>query len=369
MRINSIKNYTYSNYINKTKNNNRINFTSVPDSFEKTSFDTDEKLSHFYDKLSKDMGIVSSKDIKNLVFNIHNETGESSKNIYKILNILTEYSSYKSLNKIEKELNKKEIGSISSFPLSANTSFNMPIPLTSAFSYIANSNMHFQNINTKRAIIIDKNILNYLQNTSHPKLFNNYEYIYIENFENGYNFLTQNNNLRAKTISLINKAKKLNNNKDIVENVQLLLNAENYKKMQSLGINAKIIKADTTPATPENIANNLNPIMPSKQEFISAFHKNVHKQSEELFFNNLEKLTTIVTPKQYNKYLQNLHKELLEYLEEQGKTMDDVYFVIPHINKSFTATAYNYQKINNIKNPKNIILDDRYFMTGNINMN
>ncbi len=335
-----------------------INFTSKPDVFEKSKLTTREKLSYLYDKLSNDMEIVSAKDVENIAYDIQLETGESIDDIYSVLNILTEYSSYSSLKKLEKELHQESVKKIENVTINKKDYKNSQITLSSIFNYLSKNNMELhKKYSNNTAIIIDNNILNYLE--KNPLAINNkYKYIYIENFENGYNFLTQNGKLKDKAIKLIKYAQKCHNNYDLSQNVKNLINFDSYKKIKSLGINVKVIKADSNPATPEKIAKNLNPIMPSKEKFIISFvNKKINTKLEKPFYESFESLTEVVTPKKYNQYLKNIHTEFLEYLKSKGKTMDDVYFIIPSTQKSFILTTYLYQKINNIKHPKNIIQD------------
>lgn len=335
-----------------------INFTSKPDSFEKSPLTNKEKLGNYYDKLQKDMEIVSAQDVENIAHDIQLKTGENLEDIYKVLDILTEYSSYKSLKKIEKELNKEEIKQIKNFTINEKDYKNSQITLTSIFHYFSKNNIELnKKFGKNTAVIIDKNLLNYLE--KNPSEINKqYKYIYIENFENGYNFLTQNGKLKNKAIKLIKYAQKCHNNYDLPQNVQNLLNFDNYKKINSLGIDAKIITANSNSTTPEKIANNLNPIIPTKNKFISSFiNKEINNELEKTFFNSFEELTEVITPKKYNQYLKDTHTKLLEYLESKNKSLDDVYFIIPSTQKSFILTTYLYQKINNIKHPKNIIPD------------
>ncbi len=102
--------------------------------------------------------------------------------------------------------------------------------------------------------------------------------------------------------------------------------------------------------------------MPSKEEFKSIIDEisqgKPKVQKEILSF--LNKTMTVVTPKQYSQYLQDIHKQLLEYLEQHGKTMDDVYFVIPSVTKSFMPANYIYSKVNHLDNPKYVFLPQEY---------
>lgn len=115
-------------------------------------------------------------------------------------------------------------------------------------------------------------------------------------------------------------------------------------------------------STPEKIADNLNPIMPSKEEFSDILNTvaggNIDAQKDVIKF--LNKTLTVVTPKKYAKYLKDIHKQLLNFLAEHGKTMDDVYFIIPSTSKSFMPANYMYTKANHIENPKYVYLSDDY---------
>lgn len=68
----------------------------------------------------------------------------------------------------------------------------------------------------------------------------------------------------------------------------------------------------------------------------------------------LNKMMTVITPKQYANYLKEMHQKLLSHLKVKGKSLENTYFIIPSISKSFVVANYQYQKINNIS-PENIL--------------
>lgn len=341
---------------------------TCPDFFEKAEFDFDKETDNYYSKLEKSMGILTPQDVVQQANNISRKTGVGLDDVYETMGVLSRFSSYSSLKFLENTLSDKGVESITFLP---NEYLNKNIPLTNVISYIGSKNLNLQS--GDKALMIDSNLLKTIENMNNRRrsTFRNYleknniRLLYFENFENGYNFLNQEKSFEDFTVDVLNKAKKYqeNNGKSLDYNVRYTLNGENYKKMKAFfgDRQIEIIKSDST-SIPENIAENLNPIMPSKKLFKSLIKEiskdDVSAQSDILKFLNENML--VVTPRQYGEYARDLHKKLLKFLSQNGKTMDDVYFAIPSVTKSFMPANYVYTKINNIKSPKYVFMSKDY---------
>lgn len=366
MKINTIQ--TYNPLFTSIKRTEQSLPVTRPDTFVRSEFDFDKECDIYYSKLQKSMGIVKPQDVAVTAVRVSKKTGISLHDVYKTMGVLSQFSSYKSLESIERILNDCDIGLISGLP---SAFLDKSLPISNVMSYISSKNLKLKG--QENAIIVDSNLINTVKNmdTKARKIFLDYikefdyKLVYFDNFENGYNFLNQEKSFENFTIDVLKKAKSYqkNNGKSIDYNVQYILNGENYKNMRMLsgGGHIEVIRQDSID-TPEKIADNLNPILPSKEEFKSIIDEisqgKPKVQKEILSF--LNKTMTVVTPKQYSQYLQDIHKQLLEYLEQHGKTMDDVYFVIPSVTKSFMPANYIYSKVNHIDNPKYVFLPQEY---------
>ena len=107
MRVTEINNSNFCiQKINTTKHPkyiSQITFTSGIDKFEKSAVSTfKQSVKNFYTTLQNRMGVVQSEDIAKIAENITQRTGFDLQTSYKALDMITTFSSYKSLNTIEK---------------------------------------------------------------------------------------------------------------------------------------------------------------------------------------------------------------------------------------------------------------------------
>lgn len=343
---------------------------------------------------------------------ISKETDTPIKDVYKIMGMLSQYSSYKSLKNIKEIFYKNNITVVSNLtPFYTNDDINFSPCLTNVLHYIGLKNFNFPKDSphftyVHKALFIDSdliNIINNLPKDEKDRLYKNvFEKeniipIYIENFENGYNFLNQEKSFETFTTDFLIKAKikSQKENTNLKNSAKNLLNEKNYKDIEKLGIDAKIIKFNL-PNTPEQIAENLNPVIPSRNELLGSieqiaennlinnfeeeyremfkynynisaedYYKKVDKIEYEQYKTNIAKILNqsaiIISPHQYCKYMKDLHKKINEFVENHGKSKENIYYLIPSKNKSFVLTNYEYQKINGIKNPKNIYINGSHF--------
>jgi len=366
MRVGIIQ--TYKPYFTSAKRIEHNHPVTRPDSFQKSEFDFDKEIDIFYSKLEKSMGIVTPQDVILKANKVSKKTGVGLDDVYDTMGILSQYSSYKSLNFIENILSDRNMSSIMCLP---EAYLDKHIPISNVMAYICTKNFDLKG--EGEAVMVDSSLLEILKNMDAKKrrLFKEYledfdiKPLYFENFDKGYNFLNQEKSFEDFTIDVLKQAKKYqkHNGKSIDYNVRYVLNGENLQniKMLSGGGHIEVIRQPNI-STPEKIADNLNPIIPSKYELKSAIDMisdgKIDAQKDILKF--LNKTLKVITPKQYGKYLKDIHKQLLQFLSEHGKTMDDVYFVIPSVSKSFMPANYVYMKVNHIENPKYVFLPSDY---------
>lgn len=329
-----------------------------------------KRLNSLYNRIENEMKPCSASDIIKSAKKIANKTGIDVQSVYETMGVLSQYSSYKSLQYIEKVLNEKNINVVSNLLPSFNhQGFIYQPALTNVMHYISIKNfdfgkddLNFENL--KKAVFLDNILfenLNKMPALAKDSIIKNnlksYNHIpfYIENFENGYNFLNQKESFEDFTYKIIVKAQDLSrlNGKDLKENVHYLLNNKSLTNIKKFNIHPNIIKAPIK-STPQEIADNLNPIMPTKDEFFKTIKNISGKNAESMNFyiNVLNKNIMPITPYEYCKSLKDLHSKISGYLAEHKKSPDDVYYVLPSNRKSYVIAAYQYFKVNNIKNPK-----------------
>lgn len=350
------------------------------DSFEKMSYSFQNDLADYYTQLGKSMGIVTESDVKIMAYNIAKSTGIDVKDVYKTMGRLSVYSNYKSLDILKTYFNQNEIHLISNIlPYFAPQNNKGWVPtLTNVMNYILHRNFAFAHDRTsytysKKALFVDSKFLEIIKSLSNDEreVFyakflkkDNIKEIYVEDFENGYNFLNQGESFEKYTIEILNKAKKLQeiNGKDINKNVSLVLNGKNYSEMKKLGIKPDIIKAPSS-SNPKQIAQNLNPIIPERSEIFEILDEITREpfgdkiENEKFIIDYLRKFMHPVTPQQYCQHLKSLHSKINKYLKDNNRSLDKVYYLVSSIDKSNILVNYQYQKINNIKNPKMIYFE------------
>ncbi len=237
MKINAIQ--TYNPLFTSIKRTEQSLPVTRPDTFVRSEFDFDKECDIYYSKLQKSMGIVKPQDVAVTAVRVSKKTGISLHDVYKTMGVLSQFSSYKSLESIERILNDYDIGLISGLP---SAFLDKSLPISNVMSYISSKNLKLKG--QENAIIVDSNLINTVKNmdTKARKIFLDYikefdyKLVYFDNFENGYNFLNQEKSFENFTIDVLKKAKSYqkNNGKSIDYNVQYILNGENYKNMRML---------------------------------------------------------------------------------------------------------------------------------------
>lgn len=350
------------------------------------TFDKDVEISKCYSNIINKLDLVSPKDVENIANVISKKLDNKVPidEIYDVLDILTQFADYKSIIPIKERFDDLGVNIISNLNSLHKYDDNLddnPIYLTNVFNYVFLRNFGFKQDKLesivypdRKATIIDTRLLDKIENDKkylsktfmHNNIQSEINYpIYIKNFENGYNFLNRNNNLVDFTVEIIQKAMKLNNEKSLQENVENILNEPIMQKMELLGIKPVVIKLQSennsqlmTPQ--ERIAENLNPKVISKKDFedfietVSIDEKVDSEVLQKYYLSFLNKMVNIITPEQYSKYLQEIHKKLLDYLTINNKKTENVYFIIPSTAKSFAIANYQYQKINEMPFQNNI---------------
>ena len=379
-------NFVHNSFIGANLAQDDVFVQGADSKSEVVLFDKSKEINECYDKIIRSMNLISPENIENIAKSVRKKLKNkvSMNDIYEVMEILTQFSDYKSIISLKEALLRHDINRISNLTemyQSKNYFEGIPITLTNIFHYLFLKNFGFKtdspeeiNSSKVKGLIIDTELLDLLaeyKDYLSKDFFNkniqgeNVRPIYIKNFENGYNFLSRDTSLEDKTYEIIKNALKLDNRKALKDNVEHILNEPLIRKMHELGIKPLVIENNMIGGIdklqyPERIAKNLNPLTISRKDF-QDFIDNISKNSKaeqgilpKYYLDFLNKMTNIVTPTQYTNYLKILYSKLADYLKMQGKSMDNVYFLIPSTSKSFVVANYQFQKVNNIPMKNNI---------------
>ena len=366
MRINFVSsvqiNKVNAPYFTSTSGRSAVDITKC-DNFNRTICDNfDQKFEVLYDKMSKNLGIVTTNDVEGMAETIRKKVGDISiEDVYYAMAVLSEYSSYESWNKLEYAFDRRSVSKIVDLTQDRDRlNGDLPICLTSVMGYLnAKYRVGSYSCNNS-AVILDSKLLDVFEkNPEIIKVMKNFDpnmkFIYVENFENGYNFLNQAENFQDFAVEIIKKSK--NAGGDFRNNLYKILNNENLKRIKDLGIHPDIIKAknyDSWGANSFNITKQLNPIIMDKSRMKEFFRQKFpdckfFKTSDVADF--FEDFSVLISPRQLALDIKNLHEKLSPYIN------DSTYFLIPQTDKSFGLINYMYQNINGIG-------ADRYLYNG-----
>lgn len=349
------------------------------------NFNLKASVEVFHNKLAHKMGIVSALTVQKQVKRISEQTNITENETLYLLKKLTEYSGYKNLKFIEDELKKRNIQTIHNPDIFLEEGISTKEPcLNSVLSYVFKRNLqaftNYPNPNYNKAIILDSVLLKEIEKLPKDKYekfldtmkINKISFIYLKDFENGYNIFNQNENLDNFAINLIKKAQE-NNQNDLKNNIDDVLNKEIFDLIEKLGLTVDVINPQAEEKiSSAYIANKINPILPDSKEFIDFINKNSRfcgeetEQSKKYIFKFLNEMLTVITPKQYSDYLKTLHAKINKFILDNNKNPENIFYAIPAENKSFIVANYQYKKVNNLENlkyvyPKNNVWANKAF--------
>lgn len=368
---NSISPYQINNN-RKINQNKNVSFSGRVGSLNHGISKFDKEIMAYYSDLYHKMGIVSAQNVTKMATNIKKNTGLNLNDVYKSMDILSQFSSYKSLKKIEQALGKMNSTSFKTLPIEDAQFLTRDICLSDVFNYLSMKNFNSLGTGKNPATLVDSDILNTLEkcNVDPHYYFQTKKAVYIDSFENGYNFLNQGRSFENFVSQKLKTAQKYQskNGKDIFYNLNYVLNGEVLKRCKQYEISPRILRLENEqPTTPEKIADNLNPIMPDFKTFLRiskeiAIGGELSKRDGEKYVSEfLNSMTDVITPRRYSRMLSDLNSKIGSYMKHYHRDKDRLFYVIPDASKSFSLTNYMYRKANNIGSTFNVLLDDDKF--------
>ncbi len=214
----------------------------------------------------------------------------------------------------------------------------------------------------KGAFLLDKNILSRIENDSNLQRHikrNNFKLYYPEGWDSGVTVFNVNtlDEMKCKTNNIYKKVKA--NMAQGFSQDEAISNALNYdvkNKLKSLGLEDKIEviqnnKVDfSVEPNASDIAKNLESRKMTKEAFEKALPQGDYKRGPALDI--LEKDGKVVSMRELGLIAKKVHGEIMDLAEQKGISEENIYYIIPRINKSYGVIALQYQQINNIDESK-----------------
>lgn len=318
-------------------------------------------LDNVYNKYRDSLQEISISDIQKAVDNIEKTTNYSREEILSTMQQATQFANMKSILQIGEALNKNNVHSIADsycFYKDDEHYLVNDFGLSSNLRYLIDdkklSKLNEKNKNL--ATFLDNNKLEIFEENPKNLEYIEYQddsdikYFILSGFDNGINFLNRNKDLEATTRELLEK-------KDIDSDI--------IKRTNNLGLNPIIIK-NTNPPTIENIYKQMRPEQMNKEELkalidatlIYRINDDRHVDLKDSIVQYLDNTLTVFTPESMANNLKNMHEDIINNLNKNGKTLDDAIFCLPKKRKSFSYINYQYQLVNNLNQNKFELMGD-----------
>ena len=318
---------------------------------------------------------MTEKDIESAIDKVEKTiNGVERKDIYNVMQRLTQFANYKSFPNLVNSLKKD---GVSEFYRRSNR-----LSIGSALHYSGELRKNFSfNMGSygKQAIILDESMLQYLENMKRDNYSDfktlmesdYYPFYILDGFNSCINIFNADMDIATISSDILLKAKKKLDKQDtnietMTEAVNKSINEETIQRILQLqeGTNfnfldkVKVIQTDNIKEAPTSsqIAKQLNPLMADKNNIESILKNTVEiffpdnkaeqRRAKELLTSYFENKMQVYSPKRMAVELKNLHQKVLK---EAGKENEDkVYYVIPQKGHSFEQIAYQYAIVNKI---------------------
>ena len=382
-----------------------------PDTFEcsLTALDKDissSRIEKSYKKIEDSLHVIKADDIEKIAAKVKAAFPDiDNKEIYSVMGAMSEYSSYASMKHIASDLYAKGISEVFDFsalltyqdktvkeqtqnPFSMDAVLKIKgeyspkvithipqklgVPLGCVLDYLTFFKYPMNYGRKKAALILDKNSIKLFQKikSAEPDAFkrdflNNEMFVpvYIDNFENSYNFLNQGKSFEQEVFNFTERYRTLKGEHPEFSHQKLLdilFNSQNLKAIKELGFTPLHMQPKHTEnIDSQTIAQNLRPVMPTKEQFIDfvqtfAKHsRNVEPElMENILLDYLNKNLAVYSPASLSQKLKILHKKIIQSVKEKGYPTKNIYYTVLNPNKSFGLIAYQFQNVNNIPDDK-----------------
>lgn len=324
-------------------------------------------VDNIYNKVVDRLHVFSKKDLDNTIHQVLAKCPDATEEeVLVAINKLTQFSSYKSLQPMAKQLQEQGITDFANFG-----------ELYKPFNYFVNHKCLFslcESEEKKLGILITKNDINNaelmqkLKDSKDNPALKNVVFINLEGFADGVNLFTDNYKLPELTIKTIQDAKLIQNkdkNLTFEECVSKALNNPIETLLKKLGFQVHTIKFNNA-ASKEAVLEQMSPIMPTKDIIQSTIeiiadkytvNKHSYNKTSELLAKYYQENVNIYSKQSLVDALKKLDKKFQTYLKENNLSKDNLY-IIENTTldkpKSYDIINRMYKELFNI--PENKIL-------------
>lgn len=321
---------------------------------------------YFEDKLKKQMEVKSVEDIQNIVDNTVKETDASEIEVCEVLSRVTQFADYSSIDALELSLREKGYDS-------CENQFYGPLSLSMPLNYLSKRNQFMNKpkgrLRTNNAVqFIDNSVLDHMQTLDKltSKHHNYKQHLKSAVIVDGWNTKIDGKNmaytmfgseydLQTITTSIVKEMQKTGKSLDEVLNGDII---NRLKDIMGDNYEPTIIKSIDEPVYGvSGIANLMQPKMPTKEQiitFVDVIADTCAKDGldpnivKPLICKYLDVTFEAFSSARINSELKRMHKLIENKVKSLGKTMDDVVYLYPSRNKSFSLISYQYALANNI---------------------
>lgn len=328
--------------------------------------DTSKFAEYFENKLKKQLKVKSPEDIQKIIDNTVKETNADEKLVCKVMSKVVQFGDFSRLDDLEYSIRDLSYDGL-------ENRFYRTLTSSSCLSYLKRKEQFMNRPRGQYRIeeplrIIDNAFLEQLKNldTSSNISYNFKQLMKGAAIIDGWNTKIDGKNmaytmfgheydLETITISIIKEMQKTGKTLDEVLNGDII---KECKNILGEDFEPEVIYAFTQPVlSAEGIAHLMKPKMPTKEQ-IEAF-VNVAANAisgvdidvdtvKKLICKYLDVTFEAYSTERMNLELKNMHKLIENKVKQLGKTMDDVVYLIPQRDKSFSLISYQYAIANNV---------------------
>lgn len=337
------------------------------------------------EKISRQAGVITASDIEKSASNLSDKYNIPKQEVINIMGKITQFGSYRQLQKMCNKLSQYDITSFYS---------QDDVTVNTALKYIneAKKQLSFEyNPKFVRAYILDDSSIQVLESMSQNAL-NNFKSLLdsrklalitldgcgIKAGDNCYSYTALSGDLNLEGLTEAVIKQKLNGvseeeiyNQEYRNRIKNLLGEKYSNKIKNISIY-------NPNNTPSSVAEQIKPNIPDAKVIEKVvdvymqehgFKKSSSEEVKNLLYNYfdsmvklncsndeiksllykyLASMVKVYSPDTLSRVLRQRHKEITDRVKQMGKSMDNVFYIIPEDNKSYDLINYMYSQVNHV---------------------
>ena len=354
--------------INKMLSSNnetmKVGKTIVSDVFESTGEDLNQvferSINSIWRKIEEQSCTFTPQKLETAITEVKTVHPENTeKEILTVMQKLTQWANYTCFRPLTNELNEYDFKSTLKF-------FDNK---TSNLFYYLLKRKHLCNLASDNTTFYSFISKSNLDEVTKPSL--NLEYLSLEGFDDGVNFLTDDSLLAPLTsafLSKVNEFIRKKPNTSFNEAVNELLNGEIKSTMLKNNLYPNIIRIENPP-TRETILNQMSPIIPKSKDSIKKLIETVadlfepHDKNENLLLKTriaqfYDQKIDIYSKQRLINLMKEMQGKISSFQKERNLPEDNTYYLIYNHRKSYAIITQMFAQLNNIPQNKIIYLMD-----------